>query len=99
MWMKHEKFIERWKKNKEGGFKRYLISTALVWTLIMFPFFRILHWYFNNKYPFNYSNLWWELPMCFMSGISCALIIWIVNNYLYAKYRGKFTPENHHDHE
>ena len=97
--MKHEKFIERWKKNKEGGFKRYLMSTALAWTLITFPFFRIFHWYFNNKYLFNYSNLWWELPMCFMSGISCALIIWIVNNYLYAKYRGKFTPENHHDHE
>ena len=98
MQMKHEKFIKRWKKNKEGGFKRFLISTSLAWTLFMFPFFRAIHWYFNNVDPFNCSNLWWELPMFFMSGICYALVIWIVSNYHYAKYTGEFTPENHHHH-
>lgn len=96
--MKHEKFIKEWKVNKEQGFKKYLISIALAWTLIMFPFFRALHWYSLEIDPFNFVNLWWELPMFFMSGLCFALVSWIVNNYLYAKYTGDFTPQDHHHH-
>lgn len=94
--MKHKKFINRWKEKKRSGFKKHLISVSLIWTLIVFPLLRAIHWYFNDIDPFNCSNLWWELPMFFMSGICYALIIWIINNYLYAKYTGEFTPENHH---
>lgn len=94
--MKHKRFVDRWKAIKVEGFRYHLISKALAWTLIMFPLFRIVNWYFKELDPFAYTNLWWELPMFFMSGICYALIIWIINNYLYAKYTGEFTPENHH---
>lgn len=94
--MKHKRFIKKWKQIKSKGFKQYLLSRALMWTLIMFPILRAINWYFKEIDPVTYTKLWWELPMFFMSGICFALIIWIVNNYLYAKYTGEFTPENHH---
>lgn len=94
--MKHEKFIRKWKKNKANGFKKYVVSFALVWTIIVFPLIRFFNWYFRDADPFEFSGLFWELPMFFMSGICLALIFWIVKNYLYAKYTGNFTPENHH---
>ncbi len=98
--MKHEKFIRKWEKVKASGFKKYVISSAFIWTIIIFPVLRYMIWYFKEKIPFEFKDLWWEVPMFFMSGICLALISWIVKNYLYAKYTGNFTPENHHhDHD
>lgn len=96
--MSREKFIKKWKRNRKEGFKKYVISIALAWTIIMFPFFRVIHWYFNDIDLFSYTKLWWELPMFFMSGICYALVTWIISNYLYCKYTGDFTPEKHHHH-
>lgn len=98
--MKTEKFIRQWQKIKVAGFKKYVISRAFIWTIIIFPVLRYFNWKLEEKDPWHYDELWWEIPMFFMSGICLALISWIVKNYLYAKYTGNFTPENHHhDHD
>ncbi len=96
--MKHDRFIKRWKSKKARGFKAYVLMTSVGWTLIMFPLLKFLNWYLKDENPFDYTQLWWEVPMFLMSGICLALVFWIVNNYLYAKYTGEFTPENHHHH-
>jgi len=96
--MKHKRFIKRWKGIKVAGFRKYLLTRAIIWTVIMYPLIKGLEYFRDNELTFDLSNFWYQLPMFFLSGISLALIMWIVNNYLYAKYTGEFTSENHHHH-
>jgi len=96
--MKHKRFVKKWKNVKLGGFKKYVLSTALVWTLLLYPTIKVINHYFNTSETFDITEIWWQLPMFFLSGICYAVTMWIVNNYLYAKRTGEFTPENYHHH-
>lgn len=95
---RHEKFIARWRKVKQGGLKRHVLATAIGWTFIMGPIFKIIQWYTINRPLISWPDILLELLLYVLSGVSYAIILWIINNYLYAKYTGEWTSEEHtHD--
>lgn len=88
----HSFFIKWWKLVKKLGFVKFLIATSCIWT-IPFVIRRYLDSGFNTSLLRDMLSFWF-------TGASLAICLWIIGNYLYAKWTDTFTVHDHdHNHE
>ena len=83
-------FIQKWKKVREKGLLKHLISTGLSFGILLFVILTAYNYFISETTFETTYDFLIQLTICIVIGGGFyALITWFLNEYLYKKKTGK----------
>jgi uncharacterized membrane protein YvlD (DUF360 family) len=87
---KDNSFVQKWKKVREKGLLRHMISTGLSFGILVFVILSIYTWIVTDQaYKSTYDFLIQLIISVVIGGGIYALVIWFLNEYMYKKKTGE----------